>query len=287
MIHSIGVSIEHQCHHELIISVICPGGPEVTVREYDASREGDPLPPPDAGSAPKDYFMGYPYGGREYGVWSNVHSDDSLGHPYGVGCEYCFSEHEGCTLVNGEDAASGSYAYLGMPGTVDTVTYTFDTIPPRFYRAGESAGTQTFPTARPSDRATKSNYYSPVNDFSGFLNCPLNGVWKIKISDAWAMDVGYFWGWSLVFAETVHVEDTTHEQVPVAAVAQTCPVISVTGRTIAASNIQSSMLRVLDMMGRVVYQSDSPAESVRVVVPAAGVYLVQTDNGVVQKVLVL
>lgn len=48
-----------------------------------------------------------------------------------------------------------------------------------------------------SNRVNGTNYYHPVNSFSGLIGCPLNGAWSIEICDQWGIDDGWIWEWEL------------------------------------------------------------------------------------------
>jgi uncharacterized repeat protein (TIGR01451 family) len=45
-----------------------------------------------------------------------------------------------------------------------------------------------------------SGTYAPYESFSNLFGCPLNGTWKLIISDNWSSDDGYLFSWSIDFA---------------------------------------------------------------------------------------
>lgn len=50
-----------------------------------------------------------------------------------------------------------------------------------------------------SNRADHSNFYKPINPFSGLIGCPMNGSWSLEICDLYATDDGWVSGWDLQF----------------------------------------------------------------------------------------
>lgn len=45
--------------------------------------------------------------------------------------------------------------------------------------------------------------YQPVDPFSNFIGCPINGEWKIIIKDLWLFDNGFVFWWSIEFDDTI------------------------------------------------------------------------------------
>nr|WP_294860700.1 PKD domain-containing protein [uncultured Fluviicola sp.] len=88
---------------------------------------------------------------------------DDGGTGPGVGATYCFTPSASVLLVNG--------------GTVT---------------AGNPAG----PSIAPGN-------YMPVNSFTGFIGCPLNGNWTIQVTDHLAIDNGYIFNWDINFNATL------------------------------------------------------------------------------------
>jgi PKD repeat protein len=48
-----------------------------------------------------------------------------------------------------------------------------------------------------SNRANHTNFYHPMNNFSGLIGCPLNGTWSIEICDLFGIDDGWIYQWQL------------------------------------------------------------------------------------------
>jgi len=203
---SVCVNFEHSYMGDYQLSIKCPTDAEAILK-YKNSATGIPEGAYGGGGT----FTGYPYGGSDhddydcggisYGAPDNYYCD-SVYNMYGVGLDYCFSRNGAYTLVDGYPAntittmASHYIAATDNAYQID-VTHTFETIPRPFVNAGTSAGTKTFKTKRPSDRATKSDYYLPAQSFSNLIGCPLNGEWEVSVCDWLGVDNGWIFGWSM------------------------------------------------------------------------------------------
>lgn len=190
MIRSVCVNIEHSFVGDLKISLECPNGSTAVLKEFNSViQTGNP-----------SAYLGYPYGGIDHHLYDGQTNSDSTDNIYGVGLDYCFSHRANILLASGDPANSTTPCYIG--DILDNVTFTFDSIPEGFTMAGENAGTKTFYTSRPSDAAAGSDYYTPVSDFSELRGCPLNGEWKVTVTEGWGGDNGYLFDWSIDFAQT-------------------------------------------------------------------------------------
>ena len=69
-------------------------------------------------------------------------------------------------------------------------------VPAGFVNAGMTI-TQSGSTLDSSDHVNKTNYYTPANDFSQLIGCPLNGEWSINVCDLWGADNGWVFGFSV------------------------------------------------------------------------------------------
>lgn len=49
--------------------------------------------------------------------------------------------------------------------------------------------------------------YAPAEDFSGLVNCPLNGDWTLRIKDLWLIDNGFIFWWSINFNDNLSSND--------------------------------------------------------------------------------
>ena len=186
---SVCLNYEHSYMGEYTIKLICPNGQSTVLK----------------GETGSGIMTGYPYGGNDHGnplYDASGNACDPLYNVYGVGQEYCFSRNAGYLLVDGQPAnteTTGAH-YISSNAYKDQVTFTFEEIEEPFYNSGNTAHTQTFDTKHPSNKEQKTDYYRPENDFQGMNGCPLNGTWTIQIEDHWAMDNGWFFGWSMELA---------------------------------------------------------------------------------------
>lgn len=190
---SLCLNYEHSFLGDHTIELICPNGQTSILKSI---HEGGGI------------LIGYPYGGydhTEFDALSTSGSNnicDPLANMYGVGLDYCFSRHADYLLVDGQPANTNTTGehYFSSDAYTDEVTFTFEDIEEPFYGNGSTAGTKTFETKHPSNKEQKTDYYRPEQDFQGLEGCPLNGTWTIKIEDNWAIDNGWFFGWSIELA---------------------------------------------------------------------------------------
>lgn len=89
----------------------------------------------------------------------------------GTGWNYCFSEN---TTQGFSYGPGNGYLYEG------------NTVPTSQRYAIDS-----------TNRILGTNYYRPVNSFTGLIGCPLNGAWSFQVCDQWGVDDGWIWEWSL------------------------------------------------------------------------------------------
>ncbi len=91
----------------------------------------------------------------------------------GVGWNYCFSQNTELGFTYGP---GNGYLYQG--------TQSMAGIPPHA-------------SIDSTNRVNGTNYYKPVNSFTGLIGCPLNGAWSLEICDQWRVDDGWIWEWEL------------------------------------------------------------------------------------------
>ena len=197
---SVCVSYEHTYMGDYDLSIICPNGNKAVLKYKDAPQ-GRTIPNGTYGGASR--LAGIPYGGdRSTAInnWDAINGDkcDSLQNPYGFGWNYCFSRNKDYMLVNGQPADTPNPTGAGMASapTVNT-THQQHAVPPGFARAGQGAGPVTLTTLDSSDHLNKTNYYTPADDFSQLVGCPLNGEWKIQICDFLGTDNGWVFSFSV------------------------------------------------------------------------------------------
>lgn len=147
-------------------------------------------------------MIGYHYGGNDHNEFDGEVRCDALDNMYGVGLDYCFSRNADYLLVDGQPANTNTTGehYFSSSAYTDEIIFTFNDMEDPFYNSGNTTGPKTFETKHPSNKEQKTDYYRPKYDFEGLEGCPLNGTWTIKIEDHWAIDNGWFFGWSIELA---------------------------------------------------------------------------------------
>ena len=174
---SICVNMEHEFMGDISIAIVCPNGSQAMLKAQPTGNCG--------GGSGK--FLGLPYGGNDHHQWDGNPVCDTFPNPPGVGWNYCWS-------LNSE--YDNSRGCINNQNTIQ-VTHNFNTIPPGFGSSIGPAGLKNFSTVDSSDHDNKSGYYTPTDDFSTLVGCPLNGQWAIEICDLWGSDNGWVFSWSM------------------------------------------------------------------------------------------
>jgi subtilisin-like proprotein convertase family protein len=133
------MNMEHSFLGDLDMSIICPNGQSVLLKEF-------------------------PGGG---GTYLGGAIDNNSGP--GTGADYCFSMSAVWGTMVAENNA-GNWVTAGTP-------------------AGNSMTPGT---------------YTPFEDFSQLIGCPINGDWTIQITDNQSIDDGYIFSWSLYFDASIN-----------------------------------------------------------------------------------
>lgn len=102
-----------------------------------------------------------------------VDGASSFDNTFGIPYRYTFvSESSNGTLVE-FDANAPTYTYTTVPSDIDSTTYTYtDT----YFPAGS---------------------YEPDDSFSNLQGCPLNGEWRIRVTDNLGLDNGVIFSWGI------------------------------------------------------------------------------------------
>ena len=191
---SVCVNMEHTFMGDYDLAIVCPTGNKAVLKYY---RVPTGINIPDGTEQGGGRFTGIPY--DTYDTPGNPWDSgcDSINNPYGIGWNYCFSRNGEYTLVNGEPANTNNLSNCGMAnGPMVNYSVTMPPVPAGFVNAGMEI-TQTGSTLDSSDHANKTNYYTPANDFSQLIGCPLNGEWSIQVCDKWRQDNGWVFGFSV------------------------------------------------------------------------------------------
>ena len=219
---SICVNYEHSYMGDYQLAIECPNGAK-SILKYKEQPNGGGAPEGSYGGG--GTYTGYPYGGSNDGTWDQIDGSgdasycDSIYNMYGVGLDYCFSRNADYTLADGYPANTTTSASSHYIANTDntykiSVTHTFEIIPRPYASAGETCGTSTFMTKRPSKHDTKSDYYLPAQDFSQLIGCPLNGAWKVEICDWLHVDNGWVFSWSMDLCNDETDKYNCHYEVP-------------------------------------------------------------------------
>lgn len=236
---SLCVNMEHSYMGDFFMTLVCPTGQEAIIKFGNKSNPNCDFPSPNTRQEVEahpdygpEYVEGTSFGGATFlgfpldysgGVFNSGSPDsnpvcDSLGNPFGVGLDYCFSRDTHYTLVTGQNAKgvwnattpcpSGNF-YIVSNGYTDNLPITFPPVPFGFAHEGEvphghasvdpTTGdtTYTLNTKHPSNHEAKTDYYLPWTTFKELVGCPLNGVWKVRVYDTWGQDNGWIFDWSL------------------------------------------------------------------------------------------
>lgn len=205
---SICVNYEHSFMADYSLALTCPtyqnpayppghGRAVLKLKEQVTAGSGHPEGTGYGGGR----YTGIPYGAPSDNTnpWDGSDRCDTLDNPYGEGWTYCFSRNSSYTLVSGEpaDVANPTNAGMANAPMVTVTNHTFQPIPAGYNSAGQTAPNGTFQTLDSSDHVNKMNYYTPYDDFSQLIGCPLNGTWSMEICDNWGIDNGWIFHWSM------------------------------------------------------------------------------------------
>ena len=204
---SVCVNYEHSFMGDYSLALTCPtyGNPAYPPghgRAVLKLKEPAGAGHPDGTGSGGSRFTGVPYHAPQDGQGDNIGGGgvcDSLSNPYGEGWTYCFSRNGSYTLVSGQMADDPNPTNAGMSNApmVTVSNYQFAPIPAGYNNAGFIPPDGTFQTLDSSDHLNKMNYYTPYDDFSQLIGCPLNGVWRMEICDNWGIDNGWIFHWSV------------------------------------------------------------------------------------------
>ncbi len=202
---SVCVNYEHSFMGDYALAIICPtyGNPayppghgKTVLKLKESSGSGHPAGTGAGGGR----YTGVPYGGSNDGCGDGSDVCDSLQNPYGVGWTYCFSRNGSYTLVSGQMADDPNPTNAGMSNgpMVSLTNFACPPVPPGYScDAGTVCPETSFQTLDSSDHVNKMNYYTPYDDFSQLIGCPLNGIWKMQVCDGWGIDNGWIFNWSM------------------------------------------------------------------------------------------
>lgn len=117
------------------------------------------------------------------------------------------------TCPNGQSIAlhnfggrSGSEVYLGEPVDFDGTNPTPGKGYDYCWTMDATRGTWLDYANQYSPRTLPAGDYKPYESFQGLVGCPLNGEWKIRVQDLWAIDNGFIFSWGIDFDPSLFPE---------------------------------------------------------------------------------
>ena len=172
------LKMEHTYVGDIHINLTCPNGNKADILNFGGSANSScaySIPSSSRGwqsgsNASSSYDFGIPNTNDN----TNNKCDAGL-NPPGEGWNYCWSNNS----TQGYHYASGSTT----PSNNDLI-----------YRSSH-VHNSSFDS---SNVAQKTNFYTPDDNFSSLVGCPLNGDWYIEVIDGWGVDNGYLFEWELV-----------------------------------------------------------------------------------------
>ena len=165
------IKLEHSYIGDIYIALTCPNGQTIKImNKYGTNGSADcaaQIPAPwgwqvSSGVSPNAYF------GDAYDYSSGCDINNSQ-NAMGIPWNYCWSNNtaQGYQYANGQ-----GYVYESVNVTDGKVDSTNTT--------------------------NMTQVYHPDQSFSQLIGCPMNGIWSIKVIDAWAADNGWLTEWELV-----------------------------------------------------------------------------------------
>jgi gliding motility-associated-like protein len=97
----------------------------------------------------------------------------------GIGFEYSFVEGATNGTLQQFRPMAPQYTYTTVPSEVDGATFTYTD---SYFPAGD---------------------YRPQQSYTGLLGCPLNGEWRVRVTDNLGLDNGWLFGWSIAFNDNL------------------------------------------------------------------------------------
>jgi len=164
---SICINMEHSYLGDLDISIVCPSGQSVSLKNY--SNGGT------------NKYLGVPAGGDGHDSFDFTTPCAAPPNIEGIGFTYCFST---------------SYPTIGsLGGSSPTSSIPFN-VP-----AWAANPTGTVNSVDSTNISNSSGYFSPSQTFAGLVGCPLNGEWNIQICDHLGSDNGFVFWWELELSQ--------------------------------------------------------------------------------------
>ncbi len=176
--HLLGVkmTLEHSYCGDLSIRLTCPNGGTALLKAF-----GSPTPPAGIN-------LSCSSGGANTQIGSSIdNSQPACMNTPGIGYDYEF--RPGATNCFGTGGPTVGFSYVDPCGH-DNGAGGLQTLVPSVPNA--FTATPTVPT-----------YYGNYENLSPLMGCPLNGNWKITVTDNLGIDNGYIFSWSLSLDQSI------------------------------------------------------------------------------------
>ena len=136
----------------------------------------------------------------------------------GIGYEYHWNLQGSTNMLS----AVGNYTY-SYTNVLGALISSKNYLPPSVAYPANSTATGTLPLIT----------YLPETNFSSFIGCPINGIWKIKVTDNLGIDNGFIFKWGLDFG--LGVSQSYNQQIVSQAWNTTNSVVNIIGDSLLVS----------------------------------------------------
>lgn len=173
---SINLNMEHSYLGDLSIRITCPNGQNALLKSFS---EGNPAM---TGTVANSCSSGG--GGINLGVAIDAGTASECYLTPGVGWDYHFKP--GATHCFGTGGPTTSYHYIDQCATTWTGPSLISSVP-----------------ITDSNIVSAPVFYGSYQDLSSLIGCPLNGNWRITVTDHLTIDNGFIFNWGIEFDESL------------------------------------------------------------------------------------
>lgn len=176
---SINLNMEHSFLGDLSIRITCPNGQNALLKSFN---EGNPAM---TGTVANSCSSGG--GSIHLGCALDPGTASACYLTPGVGWDYHFKP--GATNCFGTGGPTASYVYIDQCGSTWTGPSLIPSVPDTF-----------------TNIVTTPLFYGSYQDLSSLIGCPLNGNWRITVTDHYPMDNGFIFNWGIEFDESLQTD---------------------------------------------------------------------------------